>query len=91
MIALPVSFLALLAAVPHSEAAAALLRGVLLTARSGALVEVPARRLLLGSPRLLAGCLGVFGEQLQRPGVGGAEGEGRNIIAISNERVRPET
>ena len=85
----PVSVLALGAAVPHGEAAAALLGGVLLAARSGAPVEVPARRLLLASPRLLAGCLGEFGEDLQGPGVGGAEGEGRNIIDISDEGVRP--
>ena len=89
MVAPPVSVLAPAAAVPHGEAAAALLGGVLLTALSCAPVEVPTRGLPLGSPRLLAGCLAELGEDLQRPGVGGADGERRHTIVSSDEGIRP--
>ena len=89
VLALPVSKLALLAAVPHGEAATALLRSLSLATISGASSEVPARRLLLASPRLLAGCLAELGEHLQHPGVGGAEREGRHIPVISDEGIRP--
>ena len=85
----PVSVLALGAAVPHGEAAAALLGAVLLAVRSSAPAEVPARGLLLASPCLLAGCLGYFGKHLEHSGMGGAAGEGGEIVNIRNEGVCP--